>query len=193
MRTRSTLSCAAVMLAICGAASGSSITYDFTVDATSGPLFGDTSSGRFTFDSSAIPSGGGTVYATGLLSALNFTWDGISYNANAANTGWLAFDSTGGLIFFIFGNRCTALSCEVNSPSTEWLASPGIGGFVYSANTDVLGFADVSYSLATSAPEPATLGLLGLGLAGLGLARHKRKNWIGSSSTRISWFLRRHT
>lgn len=176
MRTRSTLSCAAVMLAICGAAGGSSMTYDFTVDATSGPLFGDTSSGRFQFDSSAIPSGGGTVHATGLLSALNFTWDGIAYSANTANTGWLTFDSMGGLIFFAFGNHCTALSCGVNSPSSEWLASPGIGGFVYSANTDVLGFADVSYSIATSVPEPTTLGLLGLGLAGLGLAQFQRRN-----------------
>lgn len=176
MKTRSTVSCATVMLAICGAASGSSITYDFTVDATSGPLSGDTSSGSFTFDSSTIPSGGGTVFAPGLLSALNFTWDGISYNATTANTGWLTFNSTGGLTSFNFGNDCTATNCTVIGGTTGWLALPGIGAFAYSTNTsNVIGMGDVSYSLATTAPEPAALGLMLFGLAGVGFAVRKRR------------------
>ena len=47
----STLSFAIVAIAMSGAASGSSIMYDFRVDATSGVLSGDTASGSFTFDS----------------------------------------------------------------------------------------------------------------------------------------------
>ena len=175
MTTRSSLSCAIVTLAMSGAASGSSIMYDFRVDATSGTLSGDTASGSFTFDSDTIPSGGGTVGATNLLTALNFRWDGIIYNASTADTGWLTFNSKGRLTFFTFGNDCIALACTVNSPSTDWLASPGAVGFVYSAGGP-LGFGKVSYSLVTSVREPDSLALLGLGLAAVGFVLRKRKS-----------------
>lgn len=174
MTTRSTLSRAIVTLAISGAASGSSIMYDFTIDATSGVLFRDSASGSFTFDSGVIPSGGGIVGTTNLLTALNFRWDGITYNASNANTGWLTFNSKGRLTSFTFGNDCTPLACAVNSPSMDWLASPGAVGFVYS-DGGPLGFGKVSYSLVTSVPEPATLGLLSLSLATVGFALRKRK------------------
>jgi hypothetical protein len=163
MTTRSTLSCAIVTMAMSGAASGSSIMYDFRVDATSGVLSGDTASGNFTFDIGTIPSGGGTVGTTNLLTALSFRWDGITYNASTANTGWLTFNSKGHLTFFSFGDDCTASACTVNSPSTDWLASPGAVGFVYS-DGGPLGFGKVSYSLVTSVPEPATAALFALAL-----------------------------
>lgn len=172
--TRSTLSSAIVTLAISGAASGSSIMYEFTVDATSGVLSGDTASGSSTFDSGAIPSRGGTVGATNLLTGLNFRWDGITYNASTANTGWLTFNSKGRLTFFTFGNACISLACAVDSPSADWLASPGAAGFVYSSGGP-FGFGKVSYSLGTSVPEPATLGLLSVSLATVGFALRKRK------------------
>jgi len=150
-------------MAMSGAASGSSIMYDFRVDATSGVLSGATASGNFTFDSSSIPSGGGTVGGTNLLTALSFRWDGITYNSNTANTGWLTFNTKGHLTFFTFGDDCIALACTVNSPSADWLASPGAGGFVYSGGGP-FGFGKVSYSLVTSVPEPATAALFGLAL-----------------------------
>jgi len=103
MTTRSTLSCATVTMAMSGAASGASIMYDFRVDATSGVLSGDTASGNFTFDSGTIPSGGGTVGATNLLTALSFRWDGITYNASTANTGWLTFNARGRVTFLVLG------------------------------------------------------------------------------------------
>jgi hypothetical protein len=175
---------AAAMLAMSAAATGSPITYDFTVNATSGPLSGDTASGSFTFDSSTIPSGGGTVFATGLLTALNFTWDSISYDAVTANTGWLTFNPTGSLTGFVIGNDCTALSCTVITFTPGWLAAPGVMGFGYAtaAHTPI-GFGNVSYSLASAVPEPATFSLLALALACLGITRRRRAKLDNANPT----------
>ncbi len=65
-------------------AESNSITYDFTVTATNGPLSGDVSNGTFTFNSSIIPTGGGVVAASGLSTDLSFTWDGIAYTASSS-------------------------------------------------------------------------------------------------------------
>jgi hypothetical protein len=62
---------AVFVIAGTAAAYASAITYDFTVHATSGPLSGATSSGSFTFDSSEIVPGGGSVSGANLLSALS--------------------------------------------------------------------------------------------------------------------------
>lgn len=65
-------------------AQSNSVTYDFTVTANSGPLSGDVANGSFTFNSSIIPAGGGLVAASGLLTDLSFTWDGVPYTASAS-------------------------------------------------------------------------------------------------------------
>ena len=65
------------------------ITYRFTVTSDVGPLAGVTADGTFTYDTVITPPGGGTVNAVGLFSDLNFTWDGITYKASTANTGYL--------------------------------------------------------------------------------------------------------
>jgi hypothetical protein len=65
-------------------AQSNSTTYDFTVTATSGPLRGDIANGSFTFDSSIIPAGGGRVAASGLLTDLSFTWDGLAYTTSSS-------------------------------------------------------------------------------------------------------------
>jgi hypothetical protein len=72
----------------------SPITFSFSVTATSGPLDGITENGTFTYDSSSIIPGGANDNV-GLLTDLNFTWNGITYNQTTANTGFLAFDSSG--------------------------------------------------------------------------------------------------
>jgi hypothetical protein len=65
-------------------AQSSSVTYDFTVTATSGPLNGDVANGSFTFNSSSIPAGGGVVAASGLLTDLSFTWDNVPYTLSSS-------------------------------------------------------------------------------------------------------------
>jgi len=55
----------------------SPVNYTFSVTATSGPLAGTTATGTFSYDTSSIVHGG-TNSNTGLLTGLNFTWDGIT-------------------------------------------------------------------------------------------------------------------
>jgi hypothetical protein len=97
----------------------SSITFSFSVTATSGPLDGVTENGTFTYDSSSIIPGG-LNDDTGLLTGLNFTWNGITYNQTTANTGSLEFDSSGNLTQAFFGNNCIASDCIVNRDTNEW-------------------------------------------------------------------------
>jgi PEP-CTERM motif len=168
---------AAALFGASTAAMASTITYDFTVTATAGPLMGDTANGNFSFDSSVIPAGGGEVDAVGLLTSLTFTWDGIAYNASNANTGLLAFNASGALIDACFGNNSVAGTCLANQGTEQWLVSMGNSLFAYSvpqvgvAPTSWLGTASFS---PASVPEPATLALLGSALAVVGFIRRRK-------------------
>jgi len=93
-------------------AEASVVTYDFTVNVTSGPLSGTSENGSFSCDSSSITPGK-INNATDLLTALNFTSNGITYNATTANPGSLGFDSTGALTSLVFGTSCTAGACGI--------------------------------------------------------------------------------
>jgi hypothetical protein len=155
-------------------ASASDITYDFTVTATTGPLAGTISSGSFTYDSSVVDPGQ-YVVANNLLTNLNFTWEGVSYTAATANTGWLQFDATGALDSFCFGNNAFSGGCDVSSTTDDWDLSQN--GLQYSApGYNGIGIGSMTYSLASAAaaPEPGTLGMLGTALlAGAGLIRRR--------------------
>jgi hypothetical protein len=161
-------------VACVSSASASDVTYDFTVTATSGPLDGQVSSGTFTYDSSVVDPGQ-DVNGSNLLTDLNFTWEGVSYTAATANTGWLGFDSTGALNSFCFGNNSFNGGCEVNNFTNQWYVQPS---FIQYAEPgyDGFGAGTVTFSLAAPAatPEPGTLGMLGTALlAGAGLIRRR--------------------
>jgi hypothetical protein len=162
-------------------ATASPITYAFTADGgLTGPLAGVTSSGFFTFDDSIAPPGGGTLLQANLFTDLAFTWNGITYDENTANTGLLTFDASGVLVpMFFFGNNCSAGVCGVFQGTNEWyfqVADEGVF-FVYGIPSIVgVQFGSGTISLQPSGvPEPGTLVLIAFGLGGIGLARRKRR------------------
>jgi hypothetical protein len=100
---------------------------------------------------------GRTNANTGLLTALNFSWDGITYNQTTANTGFLEFDTTGALTEDLFGNNCLPGSCGVVSPFERWFvgfpAGTGLIGFANAVAGDSEGFGTVTHSLVTARPS----------------------------------------
>jgi hypothetical protein len=80
----------------------------------------------------------------GLLTALNFTWNGIAYNQTTANTGFIGFDGSGNLTEITFGNHCFPGICLSEGGANEWLvAFPGSVGFLpfeYQYTTDYCEF-----------------------------------------------------
>ena len=161
-------------------------TFDFSVTATFGPLTGASASGSFGFDSSIVPAGGGVVGATGLLTNLAFTWNGISYTAATANTGQLTFDATGALVGAVFGNNCFPLGCETGFPSgveewaVEWLVKSDFFTedaslfFYVVANTVGVYLGTSSLTPVSAVPEPTSLALFVAGLLGLGSVRRRK-------------------
>ncbi|HTT05001.1 MAG TPA: hypothetical protein VMF64_06900 [Steroidobacteraceae bacterium] len=93
------------------------LSYDFSVNGgLTGPLAGVTSTGTFTINSSIIPPSGGELVQKGLLTNLAFNWNGITYSASTANTGFVDFSSSGALDNAVFGDACGA-GCGVGGPN----------------------------------------------------------------------------
>jgi hypothetical protein len=156
------------------AANASVVSYDFTITGTSGPSMGLTSNGSFSFDTSVIPSGGGFVDATGLLSSLTFSWNGIAYSAATANTGRLFFDASANLIQVFFGTNCGftngMMECSVHTALDQWylFGGPTTLGLTYASSHEPgIWVGGGSYA---PVPLPAGAWLLLSGLAGLGFA-----------------------
>jgi hypothetical protein len=158
-------------------AAATPINYRFSVTATSGPLDGTTAAGSFTYDPSSIVAGGSNTSAS-LLTALSFTWDGITYDQGTANTGFLVFDASGALVEETFGNNCQPGSCGVQNGTEQW--SFGFpGGFAYAvAGTPGIFSGTVTQTLAGAVPEPSALALFATGIAGLALAGIGRRRCL---------------
>jgi PEP-CTERM motif len=155
------------------------VTYDFSVTATTGPLAGTTETGFFSFDSSSIPAVlPGNNNATGLLTDLEFRWNGIDYTEATANTGGLSFDATGTLVGFLFGSNCAATGggCSVNAGAEQWLVSATLEPlFEYSVpGATGLFFGTLDFQLRATVPEPPTGALLALGLSAVVVAGWRR-------------------
>ena len=178
---------AVIALSFAPAAQADIITYNFTVDVPPGsdPLSGMHEDGSFSYDGSSITPGARNL-AIDLLTTLDFTVSGITYNAGTANTGFLSFDAAGDLLGFHFGTHCGFGfgSCSISSGTNNWWVYVdvdfGISEFRYASPADRSGIFDgtVTYALAgsgpISVPEPGTLGLFGLGALMLGLFARTR-------------------
>ncbi|MEO8809713.1 MAG: PEP-CTERM sorting domain-containing protein [Rhodanobacter sp.] len=145
--------------------------YQFSVHVSSGLLSGTSENGSFSYDSTSITPGA-TNKSTGLLTALDFTLNGITYNADTANSGSLSFDAGGNLTDIWFGNSCIAGRCGLVTRGDSWfvhklLSYTALGSAGFPGPP---GAGSVTFSRAAVAvPEPGTLGLFGLGALMIGL------------------------
>jgi len=164
-------------------AEATSITHAFSVTGLDGPLQGVTSAGNFSYDSSSVLPGGGT-FSTEVFTALNFTWDGITYNEDTANSAILQWDQQGLLIGALFGSSCIEALCRFFPGNKDWALSlpsqpwnPGIRTFFYSSTTGgPWGTFRGNVNFVTQVPEASTLFLLGAGgTLGLALFRTRQE------------------
>ena len=171
---------ALVCCASAGTAQAALLIYDFSVTAVNGNLAGTSASGSFGFDDAVAPAGAKTRL-TGLLSFLDFTWNGINYTEATANTGAIDRLANGDLEFVMFGTNCFEGTCAVSSRSVGWDFRGGtLNDFTYSDGQAIgFGTSTIQQRLA-QVPEPATWALLGLAFALMGFTRRRR----ASGSTR---------
>lgn len=155
------------------------VAYAFTVSDFSGPLAGNTYHGTFAYDSGSVVAGG-SAHGVDLLTALDFTFNGVTYDAGMANTGWLGWDATGKLDWFSFGTDCDAFGCGVDIDTDPdhrtWFMGDDL--FAYGKTRDQVPGnigRQVRFAPAdVSVPEPGALGLFGFGLLLVGTAGIRR-------------------
>jgi hypothetical protein len=169
LRVCKLITAAIVLAALPLGAQASWISYAFTVTATDGPSTGDVASGTFSFDSTLLDVPNASLQQAGLLTALDFTWNGQAFDATSANTGNIITGAAAGqLALVLFGDDCSP-ACGVSAAQpNDWLVGydflDGYGVFVY-GGTFVS--RDVTFTLLpTPLPPSALLLLSAVGLLG---------------------------
>ena len=82
----------------------------FTAIAGSGPLAGAMETGYFWYDSEVVPIGGGAFNGNDISIGLDFTWDGVHYNADDITLVSIQWWNIGGELILgevWFGTNCT--------------------------------------------------------------------------------------
>jgi hypothetical protein len=170
------------LISLCGLpsiAEATLITRQFEFSSTAGPLVFGPNIGSLTYDDSIIPIGGGALNAINLLTDLDVSFAGYSFDETTANTGWLVFDSGGDLLEAHFGNNCGPGYCVIYFGQPQWWIRVGEPPYVENDFTysGFDGVNDTFYSTNANRllpiPSPSTLLLFGAGFC-LVFAYHLR-------------------
>lgn len=155
-----------------------SVTYDFQITWSQGPLDGSTSIGSFALDAGLmVPN---STYASGtfVLDSFSVVINGASYTLADISPTWLSFSADGSLSHLLLGTNCTSGACySYANNAKSWFIS-----FESSSTANSL-FASVgggsmgsgSFIKALPVPELPALEMMALGwvIGGLMLRRNR--------------------
>lgn len=137
------------------------IAYRFDINITSGPLTGNTYSGRLRFDDATIS---GSNPATAPLTFFDFSFEGTDYDLTDDPLAVAAFDNS---------NEFLGIDYSIQAPPSPNFTSGAFdvseAVFSYDTGTES-GFGDIEYAIV---PEPSTI-IGSIGLVGL-IAKNRKR------------------
>lgn len=175
-RARLALVATMVVAAFAPAAWATPISYNFTVSNLTGPLAGNSYHGTFSYDSSIVVPG--EVPGAPQLSDFDFTFDGVTYDAEMVETGLWEFDADGRFAWGWIRSKCVTDLCGFDARPYSWAAGlyeiePGVQGYFayseaffgrYIGMGGVEIFRNMDTPPALHVPEPGAFGMFGLGV-----------------------------